>query len=186
MGINNNPPPWASRNRSDGPLTTPDLNAQVDREFSTQFIAERLSNKHETTRAIRDKIGKQIDTALKTGKLIATNGKFLFGDLAGWVKTKPRLAHAVDGLLSIGHGSASVTLPPIQMSAFGYSLPVSLENCQAALRTAYLELNQVREENLNLRSTIAELTPYKEKADLIARKGRLNGFKGGRPPKPNL
>lgn len=186
MGLNNNKSPWASRTRSDSLLTTPDLYAQVDREFSTQFIAERLGNKHETTRALRDKIGKQIDTALKTGMLIATDGKFLFGDLTGWVKTKPRLAHSVDGLLSIAHASASLTSPSIQMSAFGYSMPVSLDHCQAALRTAYLELNNLREENLALRSTIAELTPYKEKADLIARKGRLNGPKGGRPPKTSL
>ena len=183
MGLNDNKSPWATRKQAAGPLQIPDLYAQVDRVFSTQFIAERLGNKHESIRALRDKIGKQIDTALKTGKLVATGGKFLFGDLTGWVKTKPRLAHSVEGLLSIGHASASITLPAMQLSASGHSMPVSLEDCQAALRSAYLELNQLCEENLALCLTIAELTPYKEKADLIARKGRINGSKGGRPPK---
>lgn len=186
MGLKDNKSPWAGRKKSDSPLATPDLSAEVDREFSTQFIAERLGNKHETMRALRDKIGKQIDTALKNGKLFTTDGKFLFGNLVGWVKTKPRLAHSVDGMLSISHGSASATLASIQASGFGYSMPSSLDDCQVALRRAYLELNQLREENLALRSTIAELTPYKEKADLIAHKGRVNGPKGGRPPNRTL
>jgi hypothetical protein len=161
MGLKDNKSLWAKRSKPDGPLTTPDLYAQVDREFSTQFIAERLGNKHETLRALRDKIGKKIDTALRTGKLVATDGKFLFGDLVGWVKTKPRLAHSVDGMLSIGHASASITAPSMRVSAFGYSLPESLDTCQVALRNAHLEINQLREENMTLRLTIAELTPFK-------------------------
>lgn len=183
MGIKNNKPPWASRKKADSALDVPDLYALVDREFATQFIAERLGNKHETIRALRDKIGKQIDTALKTGKLVATGGKFQFGDLTGWVKTKTKLAHSVEGMLSIGYGSASIDLPAMQMSALGYSIPESIGDCQAALRTAYVEINQLREDNLALRSTIVELTPFKEKAEWIAFKGRVNGPKGGRPPK---
>ena len=180
MGVKDNKPPWASRNKSDGPLQTPDLFDQVDRAFSTQFIAERLGNNDETMRALRDKIGKQIDAALKTGKLVATNGKFLFGDLTGWVKTKPRLAHSVDGLLSIGHASASFTAPSMQLSAFGYSLPVSLDNCQAALADAYRELTDVREENHRLRATVATLDLLKAKATARSETAKRFGKQGGR------
>lgn len=185
MGLKDNKSPWASRNKADGPLKTPDLYAQVDREFSTQFIAERLGNKcetikDETMRALRDKIGKQIDTALKTGKLVATDGKFLFGDLTGWVKTKPRLAHSVDGLPSIGHASVSITAPSMQVSAFVYSLPVSLDNWQAALADAYRELNGVREENHRLRATVATLAPLKAKATARSENARRFGKQGGR------
>ena len=83
-----------------------------------------------------------------------------------------------------------MTMPSMQVSASGFPLPTALTVCHEALTDAYRELNKLREDVLALSGTIAELTPYKEKADSIARKGRISGGKvgllktGGKPKKP--
>lgn len=177
-----NKPPWAGR-KHNGPLPTPNPDDLIDREFATRFIAERMELKYGTIRAQRDKIGKQIDTALSTGKLKSQNGKFPFNELIVWVRTKKRLAKSVDGLPTIGRASVAMAMPSPQIRISGYSLPTMPEDCQEALRDAYSELNQCREENARLQATVAELTPLKVKAAARSRAAQLAGKKGGRPKK---
>lgn len=172
-------PPWAAR-RKDGPWEVPALGKYVSRSFATQFIAERLGILHEPLRALKDKIGKQIDTALGNGKLVSRDGRFLFGDLAAWARTKTKLAKAVKDLQLPGTASANMSFLPLQSSGFGYSVPATLEGCQEALRDAYRELNQLREENFVLRATVAALRPFKDKADARATAAQVAGKKGGR------
>jgi hypothetical protein len=177
-----NKPPWTRLN-THGPLPAPELSKLVNRAFATQFIAERLEKPHETIRALRDKIGKQLDRALKNQEIKASNGRFQFGDLTAWAHTKSGLTKAFEGLHGFNSASAHLTSPSIQLTAFGHSTPNHLDDCRAALKAAYLELNQLREENRLQRATIAELTPFKEKAVWRSEAAKTAGARGGRPKK---
>jgi len=159
---------------------TPAVDEFIDREFATLFIVEAVGNSYEQQRPQRDKIGKQIDTALANGKLRSENGVFRFGDLISWIRTKQRLAHAADGYHAISHASAELTLPSPYFTAFGYSLPATLEACQDALLEAYRELNNVREENSRLHAQVAALLPFRAKVEKQSQDGRVNGAQGGR------
>ncbi len=189
MGLNNNKPPW-TRNKVDGQLTPPDIYALVDLHFVTLFIAERLEIEYDDIYAQKDAIRHQISYAVKKGDLATHDGKFRFGEFTAWVQTKSKLAIAAKGLLSIGHATGLMTMPSMRFSASGVSLPTTLTACHEALTHAYRELNKLREDVLALRGSIDALTPYKEKADLLAHKGRISGRKvgkqktGGTPKKP--
>ncbi len=179
MGRTDNKPPWASKVPK-GPLEIPDPHDLVDRKFATRFIAERSRSNYDSIRQQRGKIGQQLDTALQSGKLKSSHGRFRFGDLTAWALTKTKLAGAFEGIPAFNTGNASLTLQPMQVLGFGYSLPVSLDACQDALKSAYLELNKLREENRQMQTTIDSLQPYKDKADAHSRSGSIHGKKGGR------
>ena len=171
---------WA-RAHVDGPLAVPDLYASVDLHFATQFIAERMEEGEVDVYTLKDRVRHQITQDKANGSLIARDRLFVFGELIAWAKNKRKLASAVSGLLHIGHGVANLTAPSMQMDASGYSLPITLADSHEALKVAYRDINALRGENILLKAEVAALTPYKDKADLIKHKGRVNGHKGGRP-----
>jgi len=173
---------WA-REQSAGPLAVPDLCELVDLHFATQFIAERMDEGGITIRSLKDRVRHQITEGKESGLLPHQDGRFVFGELMAWAKNKKTLARAVEELMHIGHASFAGMMPSVQLSASGTSLPATLDTCHDALKSAYCELRNLREENLALALAVAELTPHKEKADLIRHKGRVSGVRGGRPPK---
>lgn len=173
--------PWASATPFD-PSKIPNPSDLVDREFATRFLAER-SVLNEGIRPLRNKIGGQIDTALKTGKLKSNNDKFQFGDLIAWAKTKRNLSSSVSDIASISTGSCSLTMPALTVTGFGYSIPTTFDECQIALKEAYKELGQLRNENLQQQKIIVELTHYREKAESRSQNAKKTGAKGGRPSK---
>jgi hypothetical protein len=181
MSILDKKTPWA-RKKLNGPLQVPDLYKPVDLHFATNFIAERMADAALGTRTLNDRVRHQIKADRQSGLLPSQNGMFVFGELIAWAKNKKTLAAAVAGLMHIGHASATLTAPSMRLSATGYSLPASLAESQEALVAAYRDLNVLRSENMLLTATVAELLPYKERADAIKHNGRVSGYKGGRPP----
>jgi hypothetical protein len=172
---------WA-RKTADGPLGIPDLYETVDLHFATQFIAERMNEGFIGIRSLKDRVRHQITEGKENGLLPSQDGRFVFGELVAWAKNKKALAPAVEGLMHISHGTFAGCSPSIQLSATGYSLPSTLDASHEALKNAYLELRALREENEALKSTVAELTPFKEKADLKKYRGRVDAQKRVRPP----
>ena len=180
MATLDNRSPWSGK-KVKGPLQPPDVHAFIDRNFATQFLAERMERDFYPMRSRRDKIGKRIDAAMQTG-LIPFNGrKFKFGYLVAWVLRTKDLADTVRGLPGIGHANADLAAPSFQLNSSGYSIPETLGACQSALVDASRELNQLREERLSLLATINELLPYKEKAMEKSFNARKAGQAGGRP-----
>jgi hypothetical protein len=158
----------------------PAIDEIVDREFATLFIVERSGNGYETQRIQRDKVGKKIDTALQNGKLWSDNGSYSFGDLIAWICTKKEFGKAAHGFLPMGHASANLTLPSMNLTASAYSLPPGAEECQLALRIAYQELNATREENVRLRAEVNALMPNRAKVQKRSTDGKIYGAQGGR------
>jgi len=173
---------WA-REQSAGPLAVPDLCELVDLHFATQFIAERMDEGGITIRSLKDRVRHQITEGKESGLLPHQDGRFVFGELMAWAKNKKTLARAVEELMHIGHASVAGMMPPMQLSASGTGLPPTLDACHDALTIAHRELREIRDENTALKLAVAELTPYKEQADLIRHKERVGGRKGGRPSK---
>ena len=173
--------PW-SRKKVEGPLQPLDVHVFIDRNFATQFLAERMERDVSPMRSRRDKIGKRLDAAMQNG-LIPFNGrKFKFGYLVAWALRTKDLANTVSGLPGIGHANADLAAPSFQLNSWGYSIPETLDACQSALVDASRELNQLREDRLSLLATINELLPYKVKAMEKSFKTRKAGQAGGRPP----
>jgi polyhydroxyalkanoate synthesis regulator phasin len=179
MSLNNNESPWAKGAEIDTTVA-PSLDALVDRKFATQYLAQRLPMPYGDIRQFRDRIGKKIDTAVKNGKLNATDGQYIFSDLATWARSRRDFAPAVVDILIPTVGHAQMFAPVMFGRAFGYSLPATLPACQAALADAYRELNNLREEVQTLRATVATLTPLKAKAMAISKVAIRSGKQGGR------
>lgn len=182
MSILDKKTPWARKNVN-GPLQAPDLYKPVDLHFATNFISRRMVDASLGTRILNGRVRHQITRDKQLGLLPSQNGMFIFGELIAWAKNKKTLAPAVAGLMHIGHASAALTAPSMQLSAFCYSLPTSLADSHEALKTAYRVNNDLRSEIGVLMATVAELLPYKDRADAIKHKGRVSGSRGGRPPK---
>jgi hypothetical protein len=137
--------PYAHARKTTGkPLLTPALNALVNREFITIYLAERLPLSYGTLREFRDRIGKKVDRADANGKLQSSHGKYQFGHFAAWARSRKDFAQAVADIAVPNTCSVNVILPGMFGQAFGYSLPTTLEDCKAALVVAYRELNQLR------------------------------------------
>jgi len=172
-----------ARKMPDTPLAAPALDAMVNREFITNYLAERLTLKYGTLRQFRDRIGKKVDTADTNGKLQSTGGKYQFGHFAAWARSREDFAAAVADISVPTTGRANAILSGLVGQACGYSLPTTLEDCKAALLVAYRELNQLRSDNQSLSDAVAALTPYKEKAIARSLASSLAGKKGKRSPK---
>lgn len=155
----------------------------VNREFITNYLADRLPLPYGTPRQFRDRIGKKLVTADTTGKLKSTDGKYQFGHFAAWARSRKDFAAAVADVVLPNTGHASAILPGMTGQAFGYSLPPTLEGCKSALVEAYRELNQLRGDNQSLRAAVAALTPYKEKADARSLAASIAGQRGKRLPR---
>ena len=182
MATYSTPYPHA-RKRADKPLATPALDTMVNREFITNYLADRLTVPYGELRPFRDRIGKKIDTARTTGKLQSTDGKYQFADFAAWARSRKEFAAAVADIVLPNTGSATAILPAMFGQAFGYSLPPTLEGCKTALVEAYRELNQLRGDNQSLRAAVTALTPYKEKADARSLAASIAGQRGKRLPR---
>ena len=179
MGLQDNKSPWAKSAAVDTD-TAPSMHTIVDRKFATQYLAERLPLPYDNRRNLRHRIGQKIKTAIENGELKSVNGKYSFGDLATWAKSRDDFAPAIADIIIPVSGSAHIVLPAFTVRAFGFSIPPSLPDCQAALADAYRELNAVREENISLRATVADLTPLQAKAKARSQAAKSAGKQGGR------
>jgi hypothetical protein len=182
MSILDKNTPW-SRKKVTGTLQVPDLYEPVDLHFATNFISERMVDASLGKRTLNDRVRHQITSDKQRGLLPSQGGKIVFGELIAWAKNKKTLASAVAGLMHIGHGGATLTAPSMQLSAFAYSLPLTLEESHEALKIAYRDINDLRSEINKLKVNLDELSPYKERAEAIKHKGRISGARGGRPRK---
>ena len=179
MGLHDNKSPWA-RGAAVNTDRAPSLDEVVDRKFATQYLAQRLPMRYGDIRQLRDRIGKKIKTAVDNGQLQSVDGRYIFGDLAAWARSRLDLAPAVAGIVIPTIGSAALMMPAMSVDAFGFSIPPSLPDCQAALADAYRELNAVRAENNALRAIVADLTPLQAKAAARSQAARRAGRQGGR------
>ena len=179
MGLKDNKSPWAKGADVDTAVT-PSLGAIVDRKFATQYLAERRPLGDDTIRELRDKTGKMIKYACDKGKLKSSNGSIVFADLVAWARSQKGLAPAVEGILIPTIGHAQMFAPAMFGRAFGFSIPPTLPECQAALAYAFRELNDLREENRTLRATVATLAPLKAKATARSETAKRSGQQGGR------
>lgn len=179
MGLQDNKSPWANGVAVDTE-TAPSMDTMVNRIFATQYLAERLPLPYDNMRNLRQRIGQKIKTAIKNGELKAVNGQYSFGDLARWARSRADFAPAVADIVIPGSGSAHIELFGFTVRAFGFSIPPSLPDCQAALADAYRELNAAREENTSLRATVADLTPLQAKAKARSQAAKSAGKQGGR------
>jgi hypothetical protein len=164
------------------PLVTPALDAIVSHAFVTNYLADRLPLEYDTPRQFRDRIGKKVKRARDAGTLQSTNGRYQFGHFAAWARSRDDFADAVSDIALPNTGSVNAILPGMFGQASGYSLPITLEDCKAALVVAYRELNQLRGDNQSLRDAVAALTPYKEKAIARSLASSIAGKKGKRSP----
>lgn len=179
MGLKDNKSPWAKGATVDTD-TAPSLDSIVDRKFATQYLAERLPEPYDNMRNLRHRIGQKIKTAIENEELKSVNGKYSFGDLAAWARSRTDFALAVADLVLPVTGSAHIVMPALTSRAFGFSIPPFLHDCQAALADAYRELNALREENITLRATVADLTPLQTKAAARSQAAKDAGKQGGR------
>lgn len=182
MGLHDNKSPWA-KGATVNADTTPSLSAFVDRKFATQYLAQRLPLPYGNIRQLRDRIGQKIDTARKNEKLESVCGLYLFDDLVKWARSRPDFAAAVADITIPTTGSAHLVAPSMFVNATGFSIPLALPDCQAALADASRELNAIRAENNALRTTVATLTPLQDRALARSKAASRAGKKGGRPPK---
>jgi hypothetical protein len=182
MSILDKKTPWA-RKKVNGALQVPDLYEPVNLHFATNFISERMADASLGKRTLNDRVRHQIRSDKQSGLLPSQGDRFVFGELIAWAKNKKTLAPAVAGLMHIGHASATLTAPSMQLSAFAYSLPLTLGDSHEALKMAYRDISDLRSEINLLNATVSELTPYKERAEAIKHKGRVSGSRGGRPSK---
>jgi hypothetical protein len=179
MGLNDNKSPWA-KGASVNTETAPLLDSIVDRKFATQYLAERLPEPYDNLRNLRHRIGQKIKTAIETGQLKTVNGQYTFGDLTTWARSRTDFAPAVADIVIPVTGSVNIVAPAFTLSAIGISLPPALQDCQAALADAYRELNTLREENIALRASVANLTPLQTKAVARSETAKQAGKQGGR------
>lgn len=179
MGLKDNKSPWAQGATVDTD-TAPSLDSIVDRKFATQYLAERLPKPYDNLRNLRHRIGQKIKTAIENGTLRSVNGQYSFGELATWARSRKDFARAFADVVSPNTGSVHMMAPAGRMQGLAFSVPQSLPDCQAALTKAYRELNTVREENIMLRATVAELTPLQAKAVARSQAAKHAGKQGGR------
>ena len=179
MGLHDNKSSWATNAAVDTD-TAPSMDTIVNRKFATQYLAERLPLPYDNRRNLRHRIGQKIKTAIGNGELESINGKYSFGDLASWAKSRADFAAAVADIIIPGSGSAHITMPAITVRASGFSIPSSLTDCQTVLVDAYRELNVLREENNTLKAAVASLTPLQTKAAARSQAAKVAGKQGGR------
>lgn len=179
MGLTDNKSPWANGSAV-VTSTAPSLDSIVDRKFATQYLAERLPKPYDNMRNFRHRIGQKIKTAIEGGELKSVNGQYTFGNLASWARSRKDFAEAVADLMIPVTGSAHLVMPSFTVHAFGFSIPTSLHDCQEALTEAYRELNAIREENIALKATVADLTPLQIKATVRSQAAIAAGKQGGR------
>lgn len=146
----------------------PGPNELVSRHDVIVFMADAWLPRlpADTAREARDKVGKQIQTAIKRGKLGApAKGKFVFGEVIAWAREKKKWRGLFDDLpvvLKPISGGMAATLPRGSLRGEGYAVPDSLPECQAAFVAAR---KQIRVLEHTLRALRAELKLAREERD---------------------
>lgn len=149
------------------------------------LLAKRDSRTSDDQLAAKERWRKRIKDHTLNGKLPSENGKYQIERLVTWamnlkVKGNPGWSSQLADLPAMPN-TLCITLPALEMRAYGYSLPQTLEDSHKEIARLSAEFHKMNEEIEALKAEVAALRPDAKKYRETCEKNRRNAQRKSSP-----